>query len=212
VFWVLFDNTGDVKYIKKDVYSGTLAFFDNEADASLAKQITHNTDYKRVEYYTTPQPAPTAAQDVACSQSRESSMVVLERDEYGKPAVWCDPEIADLVSALNEAGIRTVASCSGHGHRPGNIMLADGRELVIARDFDEARKIDAMFPGINGEPPMVDVAGLVEALEHEFPLLQDDGLDEVAHHCEWAIQQDRKRLHALIAAHQQREEQPHDSE
>jgi len=39
-----------VKYIKKDVYSGTLAFFDNEADASLAKQITHNTDYMRVEY------------------------------------------------------------------------------------------------------------------------------------------------------------------
>ncbi|MEC7473119.1 MAG: hypothetical protein VX946_07145 [Pseudomonadota bacterium] len=65
VFWVLFDNTGDVKYIKKDVYSGTLAFFDNEADASLAKQITPDTDYMRVEYYTTPQPAPTAAQDVA---------------------------------------------------------------------------------------------------------------------------------------------------
>jgi len=65
VFWVLFDNTGDVKYIKKDVYSGTLAFFDNEADASLAKQITPDTDYMRVEYYATPQPAPTAAQDVA---------------------------------------------------------------------------------------------------------------------------------------------------
>ncbi len=47
-----------------------------------------------------------------------------------------------------------------------------------------------------------DVAGLVEALEQGFPLLSDDGLDEVAHHCEWAIQQDRKRLHALIAAHQ----------
>lgn len=99
------------------------------------------------------------------AESRESRMVVLERDEDGTPTVWCDPEIADLVSALNKAGIRTVASCSGHGHRPGNIMLADGRELVIARDFDEARKIDAMFPGINGEPPMVDVAGLVEALK-----------------------------------------------
>jgi len=107
------------------------------------------------------QPAP----DVACSQSRESSMVVLEQGPDGTPTVWCDPEIADLVSALNKAGIRTVASCSGHGHRPGNIMLADGRELVIARDFDEARKIDAMFPGINGEPPMVDVKALVEALE-----------------------------------------------
>lgn len=99
------------------------------------------------------------------AESRESRMVVLERDEDGTPTVWCDPEIADLVSALNKAGIRTIASCSGHGHRPGNIMLADGRELVIARDFDEARKIDAMFPGINGEPPMVDVAGLVDALE-----------------------------------------------
>jgi len=47
-----------------------------------------------------------------------------------------------------------------------------------------------------------DVAGLVEALEQGFPLFNDDGLDEVEHHCEWAIQQDRKRLHALIAAHQ----------
>jgi len=65
VFWVLFDNTGDVKYIKKDVYSGTLAFFDNEADASRAKRFNPGTDYKRVEYYATPQPAPTAAQDVA---------------------------------------------------------------------------------------------------------------------------------------------------
>lgn len=101
-------------------------------------------------------------------ESRESRMVVLERDEDGTPTVWCDPEIADLVSALNKAGIRTVASCSGHGHRPGNIVLADGRELVIVRDFDEARKIGAMFPGINGEPPLVDVAGLGEALGNQF--------------------------------------------
>lgn len=50
-----------------------------------------------------------------------------------------------------------------------------------------------------------DAAGLVDALEQGFPLFNDDGLDEVEHHCEWAIQQDRKRLHALIAAHQQRE-------
>src|SRR5690606_19708334 len=125
-----------------------------------------------IDFYNPPKNA--AAPAVQGEPSRESSMVVLERDEHGKPAVWCDPEIADLVSALNEAGIRTVASCSGDGHRPGNIMLADGRELVIARDFDEARKIDAMFPGINGEPPMVDVAGLVEALvailEHDSPI------------------------------------------
>lgn len=63
--------------------------------------------------------------------SREAAMVVLERGADGTPTVWCDPEIADLVGALNAAGIRTVASCSGHGEREGCIALADGRELVI---------------------------------------------------------------------------------
>src|SRR5690606_39841374 len=65
---------------------------------------------------------------------RESQMVVIERDASGKPTVWCDPEIADLVRALNAGGIRTVASCSGHGHRPGNIALADGRELIRSEE------------------------------------------------------------------------------
>ena len=64
VFWVLFDATADVKYIKKDAYAGTLAFFDNESDAERAKRINHGTDYKRVEYYTAPQPA-VPAPDVA---------------------------------------------------------------------------------------------------------------------------------------------------
>jgi len=46
-----------------------------------------------------------------------------------------------------------------------------------------------------------DVAGLVEALEHGFPLLSDEGLDEVEHHCEWVIQRERKRVHSILAAH-----------
>lgn len=84
--------------------------------------------------------------------NREAQMVVIERDETGWPSIWCDPEIADLVRALNSGGVKTVASCSGHGHRPGNIALADGRELVIARDYAEARKIDKLFPvDVNGE-------------------------------------------------------------
>lgn len=69
-----------------------------------------------------------------------------------KDGVWCDPCLVPLVKALNDAGIRTVASCCGHGHRPGNIVLEDGRELVIARDWNEAREIDALFPiDINGD-------------------------------------------------------------
>lgn len=77
-----------------------------------------------------------------CRPSRESQMVVVRRDQSGTPTVWCDPEIVDLVRALNDAGLRTVASCSGHGERPGNIALADGRELFIAPAFDEARRIE----------------------------------------------------------------------
>lgn len=87
---------------------------------------------------------------------RESLMVVLRRDATGKPIVWCDPEIVDLVAALNDAGIQTTASCSGHGFRPGSIALDDGRWLIIAKDFDEMQKIEAIFPvDINGEvrPP-----------------------------------------------------------
>lgn len=66
-----------------------------------------------------------------------------------EPGVWCDPCIAPLVAALNAVGMETVASCCGHGRRPANIVLADGREIIIARNFAEARSIDAMFPDIN---------------------------------------------------------------
>lgn len=150
---------------------------------------------------------------VPVEPSRESSMVVLERDEHGKPAVWCDPEIADLVSALNEAGIRTVASCSGHGHRPGNIMLADGRELVIARDFDEARKIDTMFAGIDGEPPMVDVEALVEALsiarDYVSSSLEEKKLALAGYPQMWRCEQDDlAMIDATLSAY--RKEDNHD--
>ena len=66
------------------------------------------------------------------------------------PGVWCDPCIGPLVKALNESdlpavpsrlnpdGIRTVASCCGHGQRPGRISLADGRELLIFSTLEAA--------------------------------------------------------------------------
>ena len=84
--------------------------------------------------------------------SRESEMVVVKRDESGKPIVWCDPELVPIVKALNDAGIATTASCSGHGHQPGSIMLDDGTELRLFT-YEQARRIDKMFPGINGEVP-----------------------------------------------------------
>lgn len=69
---------------------------------------------------------------------KEAAMVVIQ------PGVHCDPCIAPIVKALNEAdlpkvpskrnpdGIRTIASCCGHGKQPANIALADGREVFVA--------------------------------------------------------------------------------
>lgn len=42
-----------------------------------------------------------------------------------------DSCIADLVEALNAAGIYTANSCCGHGERPGGIILHDGRVLTV---------------------------------------------------------------------------------
>lgn len=87
-----------------------------------------------------------------CDPSRrEESMVVIERADDGTPSVWCDPCISDVVSALNQYGLRTVASCCGHGHRPGLVSLSDGRTLVIASD-DELARIESLWGrDINGD-------------------------------------------------------------
>lgn len=83
--------------------------------------------------------------------SRESKMVHVTLAD-GKPG-WCDPEIKDMVQALNDLGLQTIASCSGHGHRPATIALADGREILILRNYSEARQVGRLFHGINGEKP-----------------------------------------------------------
>ena len=39
--------------------------------------------------------------------------------------------IHHIVAALNAGGIRTEASCCGHGTMKGNIILEDGRTIII---------------------------------------------------------------------------------
>lgn len=52
-----------------------------------------------------------------------------------KPVDSC---IADIVSALNAGGVLTRSCCCGHGkHRP-QIILHDGRSLVVGRTIAEA--------------------------------------------------------------------------
>lgn len=50
---------------------------------------------------------------------------------------YIDQCIANIVAALNAAGIETVASCCGHGKRPGSILLEDGREILILWHHEE---------------------------------------------------------------------------
>lgn len=56
-----------------------------------------------------------------------------------------DSCIAPIVKALNDGGVPTIACCCGHGKLPGSIVLADGRELIVAADFDEARRVIDVF-------------------------------------------------------------------
>lgn len=68
----------------------------------------------------------------------------------GSKAIDVDACIAGIVQSLNDGGVPTIACCCGHGNRPGNIVLADGRELVICPDYKTARAVDGAFPDING--------------------------------------------------------------
>lgn len=101
----------------------------------------------------TPLPSPRAPSMVAVFSGRivghDCTATSLDVDGG---LIDVDSCVAPLVETLNDAGCRTVASCCGHGRRPGNIALADGRELIIASTYDEARRIENLFPlNINGE-------------------------------------------------------------
>lgn len=100
---------------------------------------------------------------------REGAMAVIRRDEDGEPTVWCDPCLADLIDALNDPPHRTVASCCGHGHRPGSIILADGRVLLVCKDLAEADAITAHYPDIHGSLSPDGSDGIWLAPDKEAP-------------------------------------------
>lgn len=104
-------------------------------------------------------PAATPAHIENCGEDREAKMVVLRTDETGKPTVWCDPCIAPVVMALNDAGIETVSSCCGHSHRPGVIGLKDGRVLMLLSGFEDYQRAEALWTtDINGAATPVSEA------------------------------------------------------
>jgi hypothetical protein len=67
-------------------------------------------------------------------ENREAAMVVIDPgtpERHGRDGVWCDPCLEPLVRALNDAGMKTVASCCGHGGNDSSVALADGRWIVL---------------------------------------------------------------------------------
>ena len=69
--------------------------------------------------------------------------------EDRKKMVDIDSCIFPIIKALNDGMVVTIACCCGHGKRPGSIVLADGREFIIAPDYEIARIVEAAFPPIN---------------------------------------------------------------
>lgn len=68
---------------------------------------------------------------------REWAMVVIEPSTPDSKGIWCDPCLVPLVKALNDGGLRTVASCCGHRVRDGSIIvIVDGQEWeLLVRPF-----------------------------------------------------------------------------
>lgn len=86
-----------------------------------------------------------------CEQGDTVTLFEIGQPNNTTKTMDVDRCIVDIVTALNNAGAYTIACCCGHGKRPGNIALHDGRELVIAPDYETGRKIDKAFPPIAEE-------------------------------------------------------------
>jgi hypothetical protein len=63
---------------------------------------------------------------------------------------------------------------------------------------DAKEAIAALRQLLEQPEPVQEPVAWVKQILDAFPLFDDDGLDEEEHHCEWALQQDRKRLHAML--------------
>jgi hypothetical protein len=79
-------------------------------------------------------------------------------------------------------------------------LISDIEYLITAfeqgADADDYwRPISGLRDDLNALKRQVPVLRILEA----FPLLDEDGLDEEVHRCEWVLQQDRKRLHAMLS-------------
>lgn len=110
------DKAGDPNYLKADKYDSL------DKDSELRAKVSQAISF-----------AVQGVQELPTHQSiqdyykQRDGWVEVETDQI----MECDPCIADLIQALNVSGIKTVASCCGHGNRQGSILLADNREILL---------------------------------------------------------------------------------
>lgn len=75
-----------------------------------------------------------------CKWGKEKIVRLCKKDNRNKSKnikmVMVDECIADIVQALNDNGIKTIASCCGHFKTGGQIDLVDGRKLFISNKGD----------------------------------------------------------------------------
>ena len=76
-----------------------------------------------------------------CKQGITVRVKLSKPDYRGNWFTDIDLCIAPIVAALNRSGIHTEASCCGHGRMPGRISLRDGRELIVAKNYQEAHRL-----------------------------------------------------------------------
>lgn len=87
-------------------------------------------------------------------ENHEAAMVVIRPSEPGRRnGIWCDPCLEPLVRALNDGGMATVASCCGHEHSPGWVMLADGRCVLLTPDRTWMDRLFDVIHAFTGCPP-----------------------------------------------------------
>lgn len=116
IYWVLFDDTGGPKFIKKSLDDGSLAVFDNEPDAKAAKRRHKGTDYKRVEYFTAPQPAAPTPDACALVEALEQ----IQRADYQAGHDASDYDILqNLCVAWNQVNGVAYAALAAHQNREG---------------------------------------------------------------------------------------------
>lgn len=113
------------------------------------------------------------------------------------------PWVVELNPTIPE-GIQ-VAAFVANGEMAGNRHLQ-----VIVRSHNPDADANLIVDAVNNHEALQAeneaLRALIEALEQGFPLLDDEGLDEVEHHCEWVIQRERKRAHSILATYHKRDE------